>query len=117
MSERDIRNRLRIQRVNRDKGWRELLDTPTGREALWELYAKCREGGAVLPKTADGDVASGMVIEMAARHTIAQWIENRCMLVDHRNWLIMLAENDRPLDDGRAQDKADEQAMAQSEAQ
>lgn len=113
MSERDVRNRLRIKRENRDKGWRDMLSTPTGREALWELYAKCREGGAQLPIRADGDVATGLVIETAARHALAQWIENRCMLANHRDWLLLLAENDEALDDGRRQEEADKPAEAE----
>ncbi len=59
----------------------------------------------MLPRRADGDIAGNAVIAIAAKHTLAHWIENRCMLVDHKNWLIMLAENDEALDDGRAQDR------------
>ncbi len=79
------KDRFRVQRENRDKGWRDMLSTSTGREALWELYAQCREGGAVLPRRADGDIAGNAVIAIAAKHTLAHWIENRCMLVDHKN--------------------------------
>ena len=101
--EREIKERLRVARENRDTGWKKILDDPLCREALWELFTQCRAGRG-LGRGPDGAVSAPQTFCNIGKQEIGDWIENRCMLADHRQWLLLLAEHDRPLDDGRAGD-------------
>lgn len=102
--EQQIRDRLRIGRENRDRGWRMMLADPLMREALWELYVQCRAGRDPVYR-ADKDVAVNATLVNLGKQQIGDWLENRCMLADHKQWLLLQAEHDRPLDDGRAEEK------------
>lgn len=99
-----VKDRLNIQRANRDTGWREMLSTPNGREALYELYAACMEQRDVV-RDLTGRASEPDTFRAIGKQAIGHWLANRCMIADHRNWLVLLAENERPLDDGRAQEK------------
>lgn len=115
MSQRDIRGRIRILRENRDKGWRDALATEIGRMAIWELYEACMEQRDVV-RDLNGAASVPDTFRALGKQAIGNWLANRCMLADHKGWLLVLAENQSPLDDGRAQDKqqadADEQEIA-----
>lgn len=102
--EREAKARLTIQRENRDRGWRDMLATPTGREALYELYAVLMSQRDVV-RDIEGKASVPDTFRAIGLQAGGNWLANRCMLADHRNWLLLLAENERPLDDGRQQDK------------
>lgn len=91
-----------------------MLSTPTGREAIYELYEECmRDRDVVRDQT--GRTSEPDTFRAIGKTAIGHWLANRCMLADHRNWLVTLAENERPLDDGRVSDKQAEQEEAASE--
>lgn len=113
--EQDIRNRLRIQRENIDAGLRECLSTPNGRRFIWWLYALCHAQRDVVYRADQTDASVPMTFRALGKQAIGLELENRAKLIDHKSWLIMLAENDRPLDDGRAQDKQDAAQEIESE--
>lgn len=104
MSARDAQNRIRIRRENRDKGWRDMLATPTGREALYEMYELLMSQRDVV-RDATGVASIPDTFRAIGLQAGGHWLANRCMLADHRNWLVLLAENERPMDDGRAEEK------------
>lgn len=112
-SEREVRDRLRVQRENRDRGWREMLATPIGRQALYELYAECMAERDVV-RGMDGKTSVPDTMRALGKQAIGNWLSNRAMLADHRNWLVLLAENERPLDDGRASDTRAAEAEAEA---
>lgn len=108
MAQRDVRNRLRIQRENEDRGLRDCLSTPAGRAFIWWLYKHAMmQRDAVI--TTSGDASALMTFRAIGKQAVGLELANRCKLVDHKNWLLTLAENDEALDDGRAQDKHDDQ--------
>ena len=98
-----VQDKLRINRENRDKRWSDMLATPVGREALYELYAACMEQRDVV-RDINGRTSEPDTFRAIGKQAIGHWLANRCMLADHRNWLLLLAENERPMDDGRASD-------------
>lgn len=111
MNEREIKDRIRIRRENRDRGWRSILADPLTREALWELYEECMRQRDVVQKP-DGDVSEALSFRAMGKRAMGDWIANRCMLADHKQWLLTQAEHDRPIDDGR---QADKQQQSESE--
>lgn len=102
---RDARNRFRINRENEDKGLRDCLATPTGRKFIWWMYKQCAMTTPVTMQRTDGEMAALMTARQIGKQMPGRELENRCKLVDHKNWLILLAENDEALDDGRAEDR------------
>lgn len=102
---KDARNRIRINRENEDKGLRDCLATPTGRQFIWWMYRQCGMRDSLTLLKSDGDASALMTMRAIGKQIPGRELENRCKLVDHRNWLIMLAENDEALDDGRAEDQ------------
>lgn len=113
--EQDIRNRLRINRENEDAGLRECLSTPNGRKFIWWVYKQCGMRENVAMQADNGEMAPLMTARQIGKQVPGQALENRAKLVDHRNWLIMLAENDEALDDGRADDRGGENDEAGGE--
>lgn len=101
--EREARHRIRINRENRDKGWSNMLADPLMREAVYELYAVCMEQRDVV-RDHTGRTSEPDTFRAIGKQSVGNWLANRCMLANHKNWLLMLAENERPLDDGRASD-------------
>lgn len=99
------KDRFRINRENEDKGLRDCLATPTGRKFIWWLYKQCGMRENLTMQRADGDASALMTFRAIGKQIPGRELENRAKLVDHRNWLVMLAENDEALDDGRAQDQ------------
>jgi len=108
-----IRNRLRIDRENIDKGLRDCLSTPTGRQFIWWLYSQSMMQKDAVYRADQSDASALMTFRSLGKQAIGHELENRAKLVDHKNWLIMLAENDHPMDDGRAQDKQNDEADEQ----
>ena len=104
MNEREIKDRIRIRRENRDRGWRSILADPLTREALWELYEECMRQRDVVRRP-DGESSVPDTFRAIGKRAIGDWLANRCMLADHKQWLLTQAEHDRPLDDGRQADK------------
>lgn len=104
MSEREIRARLRIKRENIDTGWRTILADPKMRAALWELYEQCMMERDIV-RDATGRASIPDTMRGLGKRAIGDWISNRAMLADHRNWLLLLAEHERPVDDGRREDE------------
>jgi hypothetical protein len=113
--EQDIRNRLRVNRENIDNGLRDCLATPNGRKFIYWLYAfgMSQRDAVVMPDQSDASVP--MTFRALGKAAVALELENRCKLVDHRNWLLTLAENDLAIDDGRAQDRQDQRGEEASE--
>lgn len=106
--EREARQRIRINRENLDKGWRAILADPVTRAAAFELYSVCMEHRDVV-RDQTGRTSEPDTFRAIGKQSIGHWLANRCMLADHRNWLLLLAENERPLDDGRSLDPQSEQ--------
>ena len=105
---RDAQNRIRIRRENEDAGLRELMSTPIGRRALWWIYVQCGVEAPVTMQRHDGEASALMTFRALGKQAVGYALANRCKLVDHRNWLLTLAENDEPMDDGRRQDQHDD---------
>lgn len=101
MSARDKRSEQRVRTLNEDAGWEGLLATPNGRAALWGLYKECiGQGMSAVRTRADGEASSLMTFRELGKRDIALFIENRAQIVNHLNWLKLLAENQRPMNDG-----------------
>lgn len=100
------RDKIRVRRENEDKGLRECLATPAGRAFVWWLYKQAGVREPATMQRSDGEASALMTFRALGKQAVGLELENRCKLVDHRNWLLLLAENDEAWDDGRAMDKA-----------
>lgn len=109
------KDRIRIRRENEDRGLQTMLSTPTGRAALWWIYKQCAVRAPATMVRQDGDASALMTFRALGKQAVGYEIENRCKLVNHRDWLLLLAENDEPMDDGRAQDKRQGDAAEEGE--
>lgn len=101
--ERDIRDRIRIRRENRDRGWKMILGDPIMREAIWELYEVCMEQRDVV-RDVNGRTSEPDTFRAIGKRAVGDWLDNRLKLADHRNWLLTQAEHDEAIDDGRAEE-------------
>jgi hypothetical protein len=91
MARRNRRIKLQVERVQR--AWKDMMATPHGREAVWELLNDCGITQMRIAKSPFGFPDTNETFFEAGKHAVGEALSQKLQIIDYESHRAMMLEH------------------------